>query len=567
MGEGDGELAARVARLEVEVARLAEQLKAREIPSGPQPAPAAPWRPPAPARPLLRARLNPVVLVAAVGAACFLAGAVFFLHLAIQRGWIGPEMRWLMGILAGGGLAVLGGRQVFRDGPALGACLLGAGLGTLLFTLYTGAFNYLFYPAPLGLAGAAMATLVAGALAARARSGAALGVALLAGLAAPPLFSQGGHHEVALAGYLAVLLAAATLVPYLARTGARWLLVRWLALAGVWGLLATAAFQVQPADAGVFLGLLVLHYLLTALWVWLPGQAEPRPAGTTLLWVSATLALTGLLWACWLSLGWLREAYAGPVGAIALGNLLLVKPLRTRLGGRQADLGLLALAGVHLALLVPVALAWRWVGPVWGLYAVGLAWATGYAADHPGWEADEVRALTLLAWGMALLATLRWGFHLDAAWAGAPLPFLNLDCAEGLLAAAGWAMLARRPGRPGQLAFLGLECVGNLTLALELGRAVRLFEPRAEAITLTLVLAASGACQWVLGLRAGPALARPLTLAGYGWLAVASVKLILFDLDRAGTPLRALALLGAGGIFLAAALIGNKRRDQDRGAA
>jgi len=575
MGEADRELAERVARLEAEVARLGDLLKPRGLQPPPRPPypPPVPPRPvpprPAPPRPAPRmAKVNPVVLVAAVGAAIFLAGAAFFLHLAIQQGWVGPEMRFLMGLLAGGALAVLGGRQFFREGPALGACLLGAGLGTLLFTLYTGAFNYHFFPAGLGLAAAAMATLVAGGLAARARSGAALGVALLAGLAAPVLFSEGGHHEVGLAGYLAVLMAATTAVPYLARTGARWVPVRWLAVAGVWAMLGAASFHLMAADAGLFMGLLALHYLLAALWIWLPGQAEPRPANTTLLWVSATLAMTGLLWASWLSLGLMREAFAAPAAGIALVNLMLVKPLRARLGGRQADLGLLALAGVHLALLVPVALAWRWVGPVWGLYAAGLAWATGYAADHPEWEAEEVRSLALLAWGMTLLASLRWAFHLDLGSA-AEVPFLNLGCAEGVLAAAGWAMLARRPGRAGRMVLLGLELVGNLVLAVELGRVARFTGagPRAETITRTLVLAASGALQWVLSLRAAaPDLARPLALAGYGWLAAASVKLILFDLERAGTPLRALALLGVGGIFLAAALVGNRHRQSGRSA-
>ena len=568
MGEADGELAERVARLEAEVARLADLLKVREPRPGPA-APRPPYRPPVPARPALRmAKLNPVVLVAAVGAVIFLAGAAFFLHLAIQQGWVGPEMRFLLGLLAGAALATLGGRQFFRDGPALGACLLGAGLGTLLFTLYTGAFNYHFFPAGLGLAAAAMATLVAGGLAARARSGAALGVALLAGLAAPVLFSEGGHHEVGLAGYLAVLMAATAAVPYLARTGARWAPVRWLAVAGVWGLLGAASFHLLAADAGLFMGLLGLHYLLAALWVWLPGQAEPRPANTTLLWVSATLAMTALLWTSWLSLGLMREAFAAPAAGIALVNLMLVKPLRTRLDGRQADLGLLALAGVHLALLVPVALAWRWVGPVWGLYAVGLAWATGYAADHPDWEPDEVRSLALLAWGMTLLATLRWAFHLDLSY-GPEVPFLNLGCAEGVLAAAGWALLARRPDRSGRMALAGLEIVGNLALAVELGRVAQFTGagPRAESITRTLVLAVSGASQWVLSLGAGPDLARPLAWAGYGWLALASVKLILFDLESAGTPLRALALLGVGGIFLAAAVVGNRHRQAGRSAS
>ena len=55
MGEADGELAERVARLEAEVARLADLLKVREPRPGPA-APRPPYRPPyrRPSRPRFR---------------------------------------------------------------------------------------------------------------------------------------------------------------------------------------------------------------------------------------------------------------------------------------------------------------------------------------------------------------------------------------------------------------------------------------------------------------------------------------------------------------------------------
>ena len=47
---------------------------------------------------------------------------------------------------------------------------------------------------------------------------------------------------------------------------------------------------------------------------------------------------------------------------------------------------------------------------------------------------------------------------------------------------------------------------------------------------------------------------------GYGWMGLASFKLIASDLDRADTPLRALAFLGVGGIGMAAAILANRKR-------
>ena len=49
-------------------------------------------------------------------------------------------------------------------------------------------------------------------------------------------------------------------------------------------------------------------------------------------------------------------------------------------------------------------------------------------------------------------------------------------------------------------------------------------------------------------------------IPGYAWMGVASFKLVASDLDRADTPLRALAFLGVGGIGMAAAILANRRR-------
>jgi hypothetical protein len=368
---------------------------------------------------------------------------------------------------------------------------------------------------------------------------------------------------VALALYLAALQGAALAVPYAARTGARWTGARWLALAGTWTLLSFAVDGLLPADAGTFAALLGLHYLLAGLWVWLPGQGEPRPSTPTLLWFCVSVVMTALLWGCWERLHLPREAFAAPVLGVAMVNLALVKPVRARLGSRQADLGLLVLAGAHLALAVPVALDWAWVGPLWGLFALGLAWAAGYADADARWEADEVRALTLLAAGTALLATLRWVLDLgDFPGGSGSMPIVNAQFAEGALAAVAWGLLARRGGTLGRFAFVAMEAVGNLTAALEVGRIVVFagLGARAGEIARTLVLASSGACQWLLSLRIPKA--RGLAVAGYALLGLASLKLLVRDLDQAGTPLRALVFLAVGAIFLGAALAGDKLRSK-----
>jgi len=569
------DLQERLSRLEELVARLVEKVDAPPASALPRPPPRVIVKPPPPPSspswlPLPPPRLprpqNPIVYVAAGGAGIFLIGAIFFLHWSIQQGWIGPEFRFVLGLLVGGGLAAGAARLILGDNPKLGVCLLLAGLGTVLFTLRWGAFEYHFYPAPLGLAGAACCVLLAGGLAGRARSGAALSVALVAGFLSPLVFSEGGHHEVALAVYLAVLMGAALAVPYLAR-GARWSVSRWLAVAGTWLLLAGSCQAVGRADATILLALLALHYLLAGLWIWLPGLREERPSTPTLLWFTASLAAMTLTWTLWRLLRWPTPWFAAPVLLLAALNLLMVKPLRRHLGSRQADLGLLILAAGHLALAVPIALDWAWVGPLWGLFALASAWAVNHAEEATDWEDDELRALLILALGMAALATLRWAFHaVDwLGFGGHPAPLFNANFLEGLLAAGAWALLVRRGKGTALESFICLEIVGNVVLAMELGRIVRYAggEARMASIVVTLAWALGGALQW-LGSLSGERtkVQRMLAVAGYAWLGIASCKLLLVDLSGADTPKRALAFLGVGAIFLTAALVANRARQK-----
>ncbi len=72
--------------------------------------------------------------------------------------------------------------------------------------------------------------------------------------------------------------------------------------------------------------------------------------------------------------------------------------------------------------------------------------------------------------------------------------------------------------------------------------------------------ALSGAWQWMRGLGQQAEARRAFMIAGYAWMGLASLKLIASDLDRADTPLRALAFLGVGGIGMAAAILANRRK-------
>src|SRR5690348_5470045 len=135
-------LAARVAALEAQVARLMEKPEpqgsdpaAAPPPPVPRPVPAAPRpRPePPPAKPA-----NPGLVIAILGSAIFLLGAIFFLGWSIEQGWLGPAPRMGLGLVAGTAMAAGAARLILKGTRKLGVCVLAAGLGTLILSLYYG---------------------------------------------------------------------------------------------------------------------------------------------------------------------------------------------------------------------------------------------------------------------------------------------------------------------------------------------------------------------------------------------------------------------------------------------
>ena len=132
------EILERLAKLEAQVGWLTQQVQGnapREasrstapLPTMPPPRPVPPRPPPprlAPKAP--RQPINPIIWVATAGSAIFLIGAAFFLHWSIQRGWIGPELRFLLGLVVGGGLSVGAARLMLGDSAKLGVAVLLAG--------------------------------------------------------------------------------------------------------------------------------------------------------------------------------------------------------------------------------------------------------------------------------------------------------------------------------------------------------------------------------------------------------------------------------------------------------
>lgn len=563
------ELRRRVERLEGEVAAL------RGAPV--EPRPPAPLRATVPVPPLLppvlapaasakpkplSARLNNVpstVWVAGTGAVIFLIGAVYGLTVSIQRGWISPPMRVGAGLITGLAVGVLAGRLLFRGRRELGVTLLAVAAGTWTFSLYFGAKSAQLFPLALGFGGAAVATLLAGAVAARVRSDGAMAVALAVGLAAPLAFSDGTGMLPGLLSYLGGLAAAQLVAHYATGAGADWTWSRLLGSAGIWGVTLLGTMEATVASAPAAFALLALLLALGLGLAWLPrhrAPAEEPVAVSTLVLAAAAVAL----WTVWRRTHLEREFFSAVLVGLAALCLALVAAGR-RSGRKLNEMPLVLLAAVFGLVAVPMAIDWRWVTLAWGAGALGLALA---ARAKAGAAKDD--SVSLGAGIVAMAATAVWLVQ-ALGHRRADLIFVNPVFGGAALTAAAWAVLMTVPGQARGLAFAAMQAVAVNAVAWELARAIGPVTGDEVSLPLgallaTLTYAASGAALWLRGVlyESDPARAKALRLAGYGWLAVAAVKLLGFDLGNRDLLFRAVAALGVGAVFIGAALWADRHR-------
>jgi uncharacterized membrane protein len=357
----------------------------------PRPDPSPPVPAPAPTRLDLEHRIG-ARWATWVGVVAILFGAAFFLRWAFERNLMGPEVRTVLGLVAGAGLLLAGlGLHRRPDLPYLAEGLAGGGLGILYLTLYSAHAVYGFLGALPALAFMFAVTLV-GALVAVATGRQVVAVlALVGGLLTPVLLATERPDERTLLAYLLVL---DLLVLAIARFRS-WPALARLAWAGT-ALLLLPAFYRFPAPPDP-LARLVLLSLLFLLFLAVPLAREwgerRRLAPLDLLLVVANAG--GYFWAVQATLERWRPALDAPY---ALGLAVLYTVLAARYRRRVAldeptVLVHLAVAAVFVTLAIPLALDGPWVTLAWA--AQGVAFLT----------AAQRLATPVAAWGgLAALA-------------------------------------------------------------------------------------------------------------------------------------------------------------------
>jgi uncharacterized membrane protein len=231
-----------------------------------------------------------LVWFARIGALVLLCGVGYLYSYAVDRNWISPLGRCILGAAIGGGL-IVAAEALRRSTHALYVqVLLGLGLAFLYLSDYAAYGFYSLIGVPAALRLAAAISVLGGYLATRHRSQAVFVFSLLGGFLAPPLLSTGEDRPVALFGYL-LALSLSSLVVSLRE---RFLFAMWIAIAGVqllffgWCLEffnKIGAYSSLPSRWAALVA--VTAFLAVSLWVYQRGRdVFDHPTPLTLLVVA-----------------------------------------------------------------------------------------------------------------------------------------------------------------------------------------------------------------------------------------------------------------------------------------
>jgi uncharacterized membrane protein len=421
-------------------------------------------------------------LLAWVGGAAVVLGAIFFLSLAFSRGWIGPEARVAMG-LAGGAVAIgLGGWMFGRRQAQLGHVLIAVGLGIVSLSLFAGTRLYGLFPPEMALVGSFVAALTVAAIAVRVNSEAVAIYGLVAVVAAPPVL--GAPANLTTVAFLGVTLVGTTAIA-LVRS---W---RWLPpIAFTITAPQLVAWLIGKPDAATVVAVLGVYWLLHAVAASADElrapQEEAEARAESLLLANSTVAVLGGLYVLWNGLAAWQGAFltAAALAHFAFGGYFVWRR------GDKYPFGML-INGIGIA-LVAVAIERQFDGPAvaigWAVEATALAAIYGFRRHVPaGRAALLVAGLSLLHLALYEYPALEWS--LRGSQGHGPFPYadqagLALVCIvlAGLL--AGWLSRSRRVLEAISVASL---VVVAFTLPFELTGSALVAGWAAEAVALVAI--------------------------------------------------------------------------------
>ena len=482
-------------------------------------------------------------VLAWVGGAVTLLGVVLLLVLAVQRGWLGPLPRVLVGAAFGLGLVGIGGWLHRKPAGRTGAfALVGTGIATLFLDTVAATTLYEYLPVPAGL-GIGLAVTVGGLLVAVRWQSELLGTAVVVGcVVCAPMINRGFTPE--LVTFLLMVQLATTPVqlrrawPSLALVAGLPPLLASMISSALVGTSATWANTAAAAGAGlvgVALALVVLRRRqneAASLTVLAAAVVPVLFAALMLPKTQAVPIVAGagvVLLAVWAARRW-WPGYAGHLAGAA-GLLAILQATVTQFDGP-------ARAGMLLGEALLLALVALWARTrsalVGSLCFAVIGLLVGLVSDVPPallvvfrerTDAVLVGALVVSALMLAVSVLLPWVASRLEVFSGPSddLPVWLVAGVWALYGAAGVVLCGSLLAMPGRSGFL-------------LGHAL---------ITVSWTVAAL-----LLLLRGIDVVA--LRVTGLILVGAAVLKLVLFDLAALDGLARVGAFLGAGLVLLAA---------------
>jgi uncharacterized membrane protein len=421
----------------------AENLQTSPPPPGVPPPPLPSFTTPPPPTRSLESKLGAQVFNR-IGIIAILAGTATFLKLAVDRQWIGPVTRILIGLIAGAGLVVWSERFRRKGFAGFSYSLKAIGSGVLYLTLWAAFQLYHLLPAEAALAGMILVTAW-NAYMAWAQDSELLAVyAVAGGFATPLLLSTGGNHEVFLFSYL-LAIDVATVALVRLKPWARLLLGAFPAMVAYF-----IGWYIQfftASELGVTAVFIVLFFLAFAsVPVHSPrifegdGQDEKRHGRgyvtTQILlpfWNAGfvSLALYSVLQDSGhhAMLPWLMVI----LGAVYLGLMRLPQ-------SEVAAAMHLSIAVVFLTIAIPLKASGHWITVGWLVEGLALAWVATRVAASASSPSRVLRWLSAGAFVLGLCGLISVGYWFDASVHRA---FFNSDLSAALIAilalgAAAW---------------------------------------------------------------------------------------------------------------------------------
>ncbi len=351
--------------------------------------------------------------LAIAGGIALILGTIFFLSLAFSRGWIGPELRVLIGLAAGSASVAGGAVFLERRNTLLGNVLTPVGLAIISISLVGATRLYHIIPTELGLLGALASAVAVAAIALRYDSQLVAAFGLVSVLIAPPLL--GASADTSTLVILGAVLVGSTSI-------ALWRSWSWLpAVAFLLTVPQAMSWVAGHPPVGIALVGLVVYWALNVV---AAGGEEFRRHREDLSPSSSTVLLGNAAFVVWAGFVTLSDDLAVYRGLF----LVIVAAAHAAVGGwfvarhGERDLfGLLTLGtGIAaLTMAIPVQLGAPAVPIAWTAEAVALAFVAA-RRGHP-YSLAVSAVLYLLAAGA--VATL---FPLDRAVPDG-VPFLDAN--------------------------------------------------------------------------------------------------------------------------------------------